>query len=107
MPTVCSDFQLESDEKACETADNLETLEQSLSTETISVLVYIAGYITRKDPESSEESLLEQTSYYHQKYGQHNGVFRQAASMFPLIGRASGPFFPSNIVQCSKRECCV
>ena len=32
-------------------------------------LVHIAGYITRKDPELSENQLLEQTTFYYQEYG--------------------------------------
>ena len=35
------------------------------------VLVYIAGYITRNDSGSSEEKLLNETNFYHQKYGQY------------------------------------
>lgn len=70
---ACDDcgFTLESDEKACEAVDNLEALESSLSNETKAVLVYIAGYVTRRDMVLSEEELLEQTSFYYQKYGQY------------------------------------
>ena len=34
------------------------------------MIVYIAGYITRNDLASSEE-LLNETAFYHQKYGQY------------------------------------
>jgi hypothetical protein len=45
---ACSDcgFAIESNEKACEAVDNLEELEASISVETKSVLIYIAGYVT-------------------------------------------------------------
>ena len=49
--------------------DNLPALESSVPSETKMSLVYIAGYITRKDPELSENQLLEQTTSYYQKYG--------------------------------------
>ena len=52
-----------------ETFDNLPTLESSVPSETKMSLVYIAGYITRKDPELSENQLLGQTTFYYQKYG--------------------------------------
>ena len=67
----CADcgFMIECDEEACETADALEQLEESLPDETKAVLVYIAGYITRKDPEVDEVSLLGLTSFYFQKFG--------------------------------------
>ena len=70
---ACSkcNFTLESDEKACETVDTLETLEASIPSETKSVLVYIAGYVTRKDPELDEQSQLEQTNFYFQKFGSY------------------------------------
>lgn len=33
------------------------------------MLLYIAGYITRNDSTSSNEKLLNETSFYHQTYG--------------------------------------
>ena len=35
------------------------------------VLVYIAGYVMRNDSGSSEEKLLNETTFYQQKYGQY------------------------------------
>ena len=35
------------------------------------VLVYIEGYITRNDSGSSEEKLLNETTFYHQIYEQY------------------------------------
>ncbi|KAL8614662.1 hypothetical protein ACOMHN_051114 [Nucella lapillus] len=66
---ACSDcgFAIESNEKACEAVDNLEELEASIFVETKSVLIYIAGYVTRKDPELDEVSQLEQTTFYFEK----------------------------------------
>lgn len=70
---ACSqcNFALESDERACQTMDNLEELEASVPPETKSVLVYIAGYITRKDPEEDELSQLDQTTFYFQQFGKY------------------------------------
>ena len=35
------------------------------------MLVYIAGYVTWKDPEFDEVSLLGQTTFYFEKYGEY------------------------------------
>ena len=35
------------------------------------VLVYTVGYIMRNDSGSSEVKLLNETTFYHQKYGQY------------------------------------
>lgn len=81
----CSDcsFELESDEKASETFDNLEELESSVSSETKSVLVYVAGYVTRKDKELDEMSLLEQTTFYYQKYGDYTNSLDRGGLNIP------------------------
>ena len=46
-------------------------LESLIPEGTKMVLVYIAGYITRNDSGPSAEKLLNETSFYHQKYGQY------------------------------------
>ena len=58
-------------EKGCLTVASLPDLEDSLSSENKMALVYIAGYVTRKDGELSEEELLGQTNYYFQRYGDY------------------------------------
>lgn len=67
----CEDctFVLENSERACETFDNLEELEASVSKETLSVLVYIAGYVTRHDAAADEASSLDMTTFYYERYG--------------------------------------
>ena len=56
-------------EEGSEIFDDLSELEQSLSLETKMSLVYIAGYVTRKDKELCENELLAQTNFYYEKYG--------------------------------------
>ena len=81
----CSDcgFVIESNEKACETVDNLEELEASLPVETKSVLIYIAGYVTRKDPELDEISQLGQTTCYFHKFGQYTDALDKGGLNIP------------------------
>ena len=59
------------DENLAEIFDGLPELESSVTEDTKMVLVYIAGYITRNDSGSSEEKLLNETTFYHQKCGQY------------------------------------
>ena len=49
--------------KLCEAMDNVEELEKTLPKETMSILVYVAGYVTRKDAELDYAKLLHHTSF--------------------------------------------
>ena len=66
---VCLLFLL--DENLAEIFDGLPELESAIPEGTKMVLVYIAGYITRNDSGPSAEKLLNETSFYHQKYRQY------------------------------------
>ena len=59
------------DENSAEIFDGLPELESSVSEDTKMVLVYIAGYIAGNDSGSSEEKLLNETTFYHRKYRQY------------------------------------
>ena len=62
-------FVIESHMQGCETLDSIEQLEASVSVETLKALVYIAGYITRHDPELNEDSSLDVTMFYYERFG--------------------------------------
>ena len=59
------------DENSAEIFDSLPESESSVPEDTKMVLVYMAGYITRNDSGSSEEKLLNETTFCHRKYGQY------------------------------------
>ena len=59
------------DENSAEIFDSLPESESSVPEDTKMVLVYMAGYIARNDSGSSEEKLLNETTFYHRKYGQY------------------------------------
>ena len=67
----CFDYSFLLDENLAEIFDGLPKLESSVPEHTEMVLVHIAGHITRDDSGSSEEKLLNETNFYHQKYGQY------------------------------------
>lgn len=54
----CSSCEYQLDEKASENFDNLSDLEDSVKAEKKQSLVYIAGYIFRRSPESEEDTYL-------------------------------------------------
>ena len=49
--------------------DNLPDLENVLSKDQKMTLFYIAGYIIRKDDDSSDDVLLNDTNFYYPKNG--------------------------------------
>ena len=59
------------DKNSAETIDGLPGLESSVPKDTKMVLMCIAGYIRRNDSGSSEEKLLNETTFYHQKHFQY------------------------------------
>ena len=59
------------DENSAGIFDGLPELESSVPEDTKMVLAYIAGYITYNDSGSSKKKLLNEASFYHQKYGQY------------------------------------
>ena len=56
---------------SAEIFDKIPDLESFISPDTNMALIYISGYITRKDNELSENELLEKTTFQQQKYGQY------------------------------------
>ena len=60
---MCLQCSYRLDEQGSEVFDNLVQLETGL--------VYIAGYVTRKDEELPEKDLLDATTFYFEKYGSY------------------------------------
>ena len=60
----CDSCDKQMSEKEAEIMDNLASLENNLSTDTIAALVYIAGYIQMK----SKIELKSDTKYYYENY---------------------------------------
>ena len=68
---MCLQYSYRLDEQGSEVFDNLVQLENSLTISTKTALVYIAGYVTRKDEELPEKDLLDVTTFYFEKYGSY------------------------------------
>ena len=71
------------DENKSEIFNGLPELESSVPEDTEMVLDYIAGYITRNDFGSSEEKLLNETTFYHEKFGQYLDVMDRGGLNIP------------------------
>ena len=80
----CSSCNYQLSEDAAEVFDNLETLEFSLSDEVKMSLIYIAGYVTRKDTEICDSDLLNCTTFYFQKYGKYTDSIDRGGLNIPL-----------------------
>ena len=81
------------DEKASEVFDNLEKLEDTISKATKMSLVHIAGYVTRKDPALDEEQLLNETTFYYQKYGDFTDSLDRGGLNVPTDSTCQWAFF--------------
>ena len=64
----CDRCLYQMDDKTIDTLDSLADLEKSVHSSIKTSLVHIAGYLSRKD-EMSEQSLMECTTFYYEKYG--------------------------------------
>ena len=72
--------------------DGLPELESSVTEDTKMVLLYIAGYITRYNSASSE-TFLNETTFYHQKYGQYLDTMDKGGLNVPPDSTCQCPVF--------------
>lgn len=71
-------FELRHSAEGCETVDNIERLEPSLPRECKQAMLYIAGYVTRKD--TDEEG---QTHFYYAEFGQYTDTLDRGGLNVP------------------------
>lgn len=86
--------------------DSLPEMEDSIPVETKLSLVYIAGYVTRKDKELTEEQLLEQTTFYHQKFGSITDSLDRGGLNIPSDCACQWAFFSFIIFNVVKDKVC-
>ena len=98
------DFQL--DEEGVEIFDNLSELENSINLDTKMSLVYIAGYVTRKDDALSESDMLEVTMFYVEKYGEVLKELDRGGLKYPTDTACQWTFFCYSIFQSVRNKIC-
>lgn len=72
------------DDKAAEVFDNLPDLELSVADEIVSVIVYIAGYIVRKDPNLYKCGNNTDTLFYFESFGKYTNSLNRGGLKIPV-----------------------
>ena len=94
------------DEKASSTFEDLEKLEDHISSETKISLCHIAGYVTRHDDVESEESLLNTTTFYFQRYGSFTSSLGRGGLKVPTDSACQWTFFSYIMFNVVKNHVC-
>ena len=102
----CALCNYKMDEESAEVFDNLTTLESSLTIDTKNSLVYIAGYVTRRDGDLSETDLLDITTFYYQKYGSFTDKLDRGMLNIPNDGACQWTFFSYILFMSVKEKVC-
>ena len=102
----CSSCGFLLDEEGAEAFDNLEELEKSIPLECKMALVYIAGYVTRKDAEMTEDELLDQTSFYYEKFGDYLNSLDRGCLNIPSDRSCQWVFFCFIMFNVVKEKVC-
>ena len=76
----CNNCKYTLDQESSEAVDNLPVLVTSVHADVMQSLVYIAGYITRKDNKSSGE---EDTFLYFERYGSYTRALNRGGLSIP------------------------
>ena len=93
------------DENSAEISDGLPELESSVPS-TKKIFVYIAGYTTHNDSGSSEEKLLNETTFYHQKYGQYLDAMGRGGLNIPTDNTCQWSIFCFALFNTVKEKVC-
>ena len=86
--------------------DNLEHLEKKIPDETKISLCHIAGYVTRKDEAIAEQLLLNETTFYYQKYGKFTESLDRGGLKIPTDSACQWVFFCYIMFNAVKEKVC-
>ena len=104
---VCSMCSYKLTEEASEVFDGLPELEFFISDNVKMSLVYIAGYVSRKDESLSEnELLIGYTNFYYEKYGQLIKTLDRGKLKVPTDQACQWTFFCFVVFHAVKSEVC-
>ena len=102
----CSQCDYNLDEEGSEIFDNIANLENSITIDTKMALVYIAGYVTRKDSELTESELLDVTTFYFGKYGEYTDNLDRGGLNIPNDSACQWTFFSYSLFVGVKDKVC-
>jgi len=102
----CAKCGYKMDEETCEFFDHLPDFEDKISKDNKMSLVHIAGYVTRRDEELSEEEMLQTTTFYYQKFGEYTDKMDRGWLNVPTDNACQWAFFAYLIFNCVKNHVC-
>ena len=76
-------------DKECEVFDNLHALEVSVKEETLLSLIYVAGYVQKKDGVVKENDSL----FHYHKFGKHVDALNRGSLPLPQVYLVQGCIF--------------
>ena len=94
------------DEEGTEVFDHLIQLEYSLTIETKMAIVYIAGYVTRKDKDFSETDTMEVPTFYYKKHGSYTDELDRGQLNISIDCTCQGTFLSYIIFYSIKKNVC-
>ena len=103
---ACENCEYRLDETTTQTFDNLPALEDKICRETKMSLVHIAGYVTRRDGELSEEELLNVTMFYFKEFGDYTKKLDRGGLNVPTDNICQWTFFCYMIFNSVKNQVC-
>ena len=103
---LCDSCEFTLCEEGCKVFENLPALEDSIPVDTKKSLVYIAGYVTQKDDQMSENELLSVTTFYHKKYGGYVDSMDRGGSKIPTDSACQWTFFCYTMFQYVNSRVC-
>ena len=102
----CAKCNYKMDEEICELFDHLSEYEDKISLDNKMSLVHIAGYVTRKDAEMTEEELLGTTTFYYQKFGKYTDTLDRGWLNVPTDNACQWTFLSYLMFNAVKNHVC-
>ena len=103
---ICDHCEYRMDENAMRTFDSMPELEDKICRETKMSLVHMAGYVSRKDKELSEDEMLDVTTFYFQKYGEYTKKLDRGGLNIPSDKICQWTFFSYILFNAVKDHVC-
>ena len=93
-------------EEGCKIFENLPALKDSIPVDNKNSLVYIAGHVTRKDDQMSENELLSVITFNHKMYGGYVDSMDRGSLKIPTDSACQWTFFCYTMFQYVSSKIC-
>lgn len=102
----CEHCEYRMDDDTMKIFDSMPDLEDKICRETKMSLVHMAGYVSRKDQELSEDEMLDVTTFYFQKYGDYTQKLDRGGLNIPSDKICQWAFFSYILFNSVKDNVC-